>query len=359
MKIKACLAAGLLMASATWASAQTPFYQGKVLTLLINYGVGGNADTEARVYQRHLAKHIAGKPDIIIQNAPGAGGFTAMNMLGLGINVKADGLTAGYFTTSAIAPLIDDPALKVKMSDFAIIGGARGWNMVYARKDLIPGGLTKPEDFIKAKSIYLAGYSRASSHDTRLRLAMEIFDMPYTVVTGFPGTAQINKAMLQNEINVTGSSLPGYMTQVVPQIMQTGVGVPLFQYPVIGKDGKATGNPALEKFGMETMDKVYQRAFGKPPSGPKWEALLLMSDIGTQMQRGLMLPKAAPQEAVSALRAAFSAIMKDEAFIEDYKKVTSEEPDLVRGEDLLPLFDRMSKVDPAIRKVLRDSIGNE
>ncbi len=359
MKLKTFLTAGLLIASATSTMAQTPFYQGKVLTLLINYGVGGNADTEARVYQRHLAKHIPGKPDIIIQNAPGAGGFTAMNMLGLGINVKADGFTAGYFTTSAIAPLIDDPALKVKMADFAIIGGARGWNMVYARKDLIPGGLTKPEDFIKAKSIYLAGYSRSSSHDTRLRLAMEIFNMPYTVVTGFPGTAQINKAMLQNEINVTGSSLPGYMTQVMPQIMQTGVGVPLFQYPVIGKDGKPRGNPALEKFGLETLDKVYERAFGKPPSGPKWEALLLMSDIGTQMQRGLMLPKGAPKEAVSALRLAFDGLMKDEGFIEDYKKVTSEEPDLVRGEDLLPLFDRMSKVDPAVRKVLRDSIGNE
>jgi hypothetical protein len=188
---------------------------------------------------------------------------------------------------------------------------------------------------------------------------MEIFEMPYTVVTGFPGTAQINKAMLQNEINVTGSSLPGYMTQVMPQIMQTGVGIPLFQYPVIGKDGKATGNAALEKFGMESMDKVYARAFGKPPSGPKWEALLLMSDIGTQMQRGLMLPKGAPKESVDALRLAFSSLMKDEAFIEDYKKVTSEEPDLVRGEDLLPLFERMDKVDPAVKKVLRDSIGTE
>ncbi|MDB5642484.1 MAG: hypothetical protein JWN07_1801 [Hyphomicrobiales bacterium] len=359
MKAAGLLAASLLCASATAAAAQTPFYQGKVLTLLINYGVGGNADTEARVYQRHLARHIAGKPDIIIQNAPGAGGFTAMNMLGLGINIKPDGLTAGYFTTSAIAPLIDDPALRVRMNDFAIIGGARGWNMVYARKDIVPGGLQKPEDFIKAKAIYLAGYSRASSHDTRLRLAMEIFGLPYTVVTGFPGTAQINKAMLQNEVNLSGSSLPGYMTQVMPQLMQTGVGVPLFQYPVVGADGKPAGNPALEKFGMDSMDKVYERAFGKPPSGPKWDALLLMSDIATQMQRGLMLPKAAPPAAVDALRTAFDELRKDAAFIDDYKKVTSEEPDLVPGKDLLPLFERIDKVDPAIKKVLRDSIGND
>ena len=359
MKTASLLATCLMLACTMPGSAQAPVYQGKVLTLLINYGVGGNADTEARVYQRHLAKHIPGKPDIIIQNAPGAGGFTAMNMLGLGINVKPDGFTLGYFTTSAIAPLIDDPALKVRMNDFAIIGGARGWNMVYARKDLVPGGLQKPEDIIKAKSIYLAGYSRASSHDTRLRLAMEIFGLPYTVVTGFPGTAQINKAMLQNEINLSGTSLPGYMTQVLPQLMQTGVSMPLFQYPVIGADGQPRGNPALEKFGLDSMDKVYARAFGKPPSGPKWDALLLMSDIGTQMQRGLMLPKAAPQASVEILRAAFRDLMKDQAFIEDYKKVTSEEPDLVPGEDLLALFARIEKVDPAIKKVLRDSIGND
>ncbi len=357
--LRSLLAAGLLLSAPVSTLAQTPFYQGKVLTLLINYGVGGNADIEARVYQRHLGKHIAGKPDIIIQNAPGAGGFTAMNMLGLSISVKPDGYTAGYFTTSAIAPLIDDPALRVKMSDFTMIGGARGWNLVYARKDLIPGGIQKPEDFIKAKSVYLGGYSRASSHDTRLRLAMEIFGMPYTVVTGFPGTAQINKAMLQNEINLSGTSLPGFMTQVTPQIIGTGVGMPLFQYPVVGKSGEPTGNPALERQGIETMDKVYFKAFGKKPSGPKWEALLLMSDIGTQMQRGLMLPKAAPKDAAEALRAAFNALAKDESFIEDYKKVTSEEPDLVRAEELAPLFERIAKVDPAVKKILRESIGNE
>jgi hypothetical protein len=51
--------------------------------------------------------------------------------------------------------------------------------------------------------------------------------------------------------------------------------------------------------------------------------------------------------------------MKDQGFIEDYKKVTSEEPDLVPGEDLLALFARIEKVDPAIKKILRDSIGND
>src|SRR3974377_756300 len=48
------------------APASAQFYKGKTLTLLVNYGVGGNADTEARIYQRYLPKYIAGNPTVII-----------------------------------------------------------------------------------------------------------------------------------------------------------------------------------------------------------------------------------------------------------------------------------------------------
>src|SRR5689334_6513902 len=74
------------------APALAQFYKDKTLTLLVNYGVGGNADTEARVYQQHLAKYIPGHPTIIIRNMPGAGGVTAMNQLGLNIGSQPDGL---------------------------------------------------------------------------------------------------------------------------------------------------------------------------------------------------------------------------------------------------------------------------
>jgi hypothetical protein len=32
--------------------------------LIVNYGVGGNIDTEARILARHLPKHIPGSPTI-------------------------------------------------------------------------------------------------------------------------------------------------------------------------------------------------------------------------------------------------------------------------------------------------------
>jgi len=56
-------------------------------------------------------------------------GAAAMNQLGLNIASQPDGLTAGYFTTSATQSLIEDPALKVKLYDFIVIGAASGYNV--------------------------------------------------------------------------------------------------------------------------------------------------------------------------------------------------------------------------------------
>jgi tripartite-type tricarboxylate transporter receptor subunit TctC len=339
--------------------AFSQFYKDKTLTLLVNYGVGGNADTEARVYQQHLAKYIPGHPTIIIRNMPGAGGVTAMNQLGLNIGSLPDGLTLGYFTMSATVMITDDPVLKIKMEDLVPIAAARGWNVVYSRKDIVPGGYTKPADFPRATNIYAGGYSRASSQDTRLRLALEVMNLPYKMVTGFPGTAQLNKAMIQNEVNFTSSSLPGFQTTVIPQIIDTGIGITLFQFPVIGPDGRPSGNPALEKLGMPTFDKFYLEAFGKPASGPKFDAVLLVNDIGTKMQRGIFLPKGSPPEAVTALRSAVTAVAVDPDFIAEYHKITGEDPDLIGADDVERIFARIRNVSPEVKQVIKNSIAED
>jgi len=339
--------------------ALAQFYKDKTLTLLVNYGVGGNADTEARVYQQYLSKYIPGHPTIIIRNMPGAGGVTAMNQLGLNIGSLPDGLTFGYFTMSATVMMTDDPVLKIKTDDLVPIAAARGWNVAYARKDIVPGSYAKPADFARAQNIFAGGYSRASSQDTRLRLALEVMNLPYKMVTGFPGTAQLNKAMIQNEVNFTSSSLPGFTTQAIPQIINTGIGVTLFQFPVIGPDGKPNGNEALEKAGLPPFDKFYQEVFGKPPSGLKFDALLLVSDVGSKMQRGMFLPKGSPPEAVAALRQAFVGVAADPDFVADYHKITGEDPDLVRADEVERIFDRIRKIAPDVKQVLKDSIAED
>ena len=75
------------------AFAQTNFYQGKTVRIIVGNLPGDTHDLFARAYSRSMGKHILGNPAILVQNMPGAGGMIAANHV---YNVaKPDGLTLG------------------------------------------------------------------------------------------------------------------------------------------------------------------------------------------------------------------------------------------------------------------------
>src|SRR5918996_356384 len=72
---------GLLLAMAALATAhaQSSFYQGKTITVIVGYQSGDGYDIWARLLAAHLPKHIPGQPAMIVQNMPGAGSRIAAN----------------------------------------------------------------------------------------------------------------------------------------------------------------------------------------------------------------------------------------------------------------------------------------
>ena len=105
----------------TRAALAAPYYEGKVLTIVVGYGPGGGYDRVARLLAKHLPKHIPGKPSVIVENMPGAASMMAANHL---YNKAApDGLTIGIAATATHAV---NPWLYSKMpyraaTDFAPI----------------------------------------------------------------------------------------------------------------------------------------------------------------------------------------------------------------------------------------------
>ena len=73
--------------------AQTPYFQGKTIRLVVGYPAGSAHDIWARLIAPQLTKHIPGNPATIVQIMPGAGSMTAANYV---YNIaKPDGLTIG------------------------------------------------------------------------------------------------------------------------------------------------------------------------------------------------------------------------------------------------------------------------
>jgi len=350
------LAVGAALAAAP-AAAQ--FYAGNTVTMVINYDAGGNADIQGRIFVKYLPKYIPGNPTFIIQNVPGAGGVTAMNLVGQKAgSYKPDGMTLGYFTFNGMGLLIDDPSIRVKMSDFDFIGGLGGWNVAYIRKEALPDP-KRPASIAQAKNIFAGGYAPSSSHDTRIRMTLEMMGTQFKMVTGFPGATQVNKAIQQNELNYTVSSLPGWASIVVPQLLEPGIVVPVWQYPVHGPNGSFRSNANLTKLGIPTFIDVYKDAFGKMPSGPLFESFMIINDLSTKVERAALMPSGSPKEAVQQMRAAFVAVGKDKGFIEEFQRVIKDQPDVTSAEEGQEVLAKLSSVSPEIKATLKHEAGVE
>ena len=61
--------------------AQTPFYQGKTVTIIVGTKAGDVYDLYPRLVAEFLPKYIPGNPNVIIQNVAGAAGLIATNQV--------------------------------------------------------------------------------------------------------------------------------------------------------------------------------------------------------------------------------------------------------------------------------------
>lgn len=339
-------------------SAQAQYFKGKVITLIINYAAGGNADTEGRIFERHLSKHLEGKPTIVVQNIPGAGGLQAINQMGLGVGIKDPSLTLGFFTFNPIAVLVDDPVLRVKVDTFPLVAGVGAYYVAYGRKDALPGE-RRPQDMAKATNINAAGYSRHSNHDIRLRLMFELMGTGYKVVTGFQSIGAVNVAIEQNEINFMLSTTPGYETQAVPNLINKGVAMPFWQMGAKSPDGRISGSEKIKAQGVKYFEEVYQDAYGKPPSGPLYQAMLVTDNLSAEIARVATMPPGAAKEAVEEIRRAFLALQTDQAFIDEYQRVIKADPILISGEAAQKtLGDALRNATPEVKAILKEAGGD-
>ena len=93
--------------------SQTPYYQGKTITIVRGGEPGGSGDMQARALIPFLKKYIPGNPTIVVENMPGAAGMKAVNHIystakpdGLSITAVGSGLASGAILGSPGADTI-------------------------------------------------------------------------------------------------------------------------------------------------------------------------------------------------------------------------------------------------------------
>jgi tripartite-type tricarboxylate transporter receptor subunit TctC len=338
----ALAAAGVLS-----APADAQYYRGKTITVIINYPPGGANDIEGRIIARHLPKHIAGKPRIIVKNTAGGGGNIGVNYLGE--IAKPDGLTMGYVTWNVIAAMLGDPGLRVRYSDLVLIAGVPNPVVFYARRDTAPG-LKQPADIVKAKPFKALSLDTSNTNTIHQALAYDVIGAKYIAVAGYRGLKEVETAVLQGEGQAGNISLPGWAGSSAPALVNSGIALPLWQLNGAGPDGSIARFPAIPD--IPTFEEVYQQVHGKKPSGIEYETLRLLIDSLTNMFRTAFMPPKTVPAAVKEMRAAFVTLFQDREFLSDYQRAVRTEPRLVKGEDGEKIMGRLAGVKPEIKTFL-------
>ena len=334
-----------------FAAEKPPLYQGKTINIIINFAAGGPTDIESRIFAKHLTKHIPGQPTVTVQAMGGGGGLIAVNYMGE--VAKPDGLTAAYFTGSLFQHQIKDPALRVDIAKFGFITGVHGVTVSYIRADVSPG-MKRPMDFLKAQKFRAAGLGISSSKDVRFRLSFDLLGLKYDYVTGYNNSSDARLAVQRGEAHYHDETLPSYRTQVEPQMVKTGMVVPLYYTDLVAPSGEILVSRDVPE--LQPFTHFYREAFGKMPSGIKYESLKAANMSSTNMTRMFLMPPKAPPETIGILRKAFDSLSRDQDFLQEAIATMRFQPRFEVGEAGEQLFKRASQASPEVVNFLRKYI---
>jgi tripartite-type tricarboxylate transporter receptor subunit TctC len=174
------------------------FYQGKRITIIVQYSTGGSFDIHARWLARHLPKYTG--TDVIVQNVPGGGGVIGYNKL---FQSAPDGLTLLTAHTKMIAfELSERKGVKYKFSEFAFLGRTMGSDTALIIKKDMPTDLN---DLRKMKRIRVG----ASSPFYEGLFAEALGLKNLTIVPGYGGFSERIAAIMRGELEATVGSVTG------------------------------------------------------------------------------------------------------------------------------------------------------
>jgi len=190
-------------AFAQQASAQSvaEFYRGKTIMIVVGSDVGGGYDLTARTVARHLARHIPGRPNIMVENRPGAGSIIASNYV-YEIAPK-DGTVIGAVQRPIPSQvLFGDTGVRFDVRKMQWIGSTTNELGVVVAWHTAPH---KTIDDVLKREMIVGGPGPASDAELLPRAMNKVLGTRFKIVSGYKGMAQLVLAMEREEIHGIGN----------------------------------------------------------------------------------------------------------------------------------------------------------
>jgi tripartite-type tricarboxylate transporter receptor subunit TctC len=330
--------AGLaLLASAVQATTPEVYKKGKPLRIVVSAAAGGGFDAYSRAIARHIGKHIAGGPSVIVENMPGAGGLIAANHVYK--VAKPDGLTIGNFSGGLVSQqLLEGPGIEFDARKFEWIGVPVKDHVVCVMTKA--SAITSVDAWRAAKTPLKLGATGpgTNTHDTPKVLAAAL-GLPIQVVAGYKGTADVRLA-------ADGGELAGGC----------------WAWESI----KVTWRQALASGEATAVLQAAPKAHADLPRVPIAIDLARTDEARQLIKVGIhdvaaitrlyTLPPGTPRERVQLLRKAFMETLKDPEFLAEAEK-SKLDIDPVSGEEVAKTVAQLFELSPTVIAKLKAALS--
>jgi len=263
---------------------------GQTITLVVGVGPGGGYDAYVRLLAPFLADALGAT--VVVSNETGAGGLVALNNL---LNAPADGTRIMLINGVGIAGsvLAEADGVTFDLDGLGYIG------RMYAGTKLIAAGTNSPftswADVIGSTTPFVYGASGpgASTYVEPVVL-MELLGLPYEIITGYAGSADIQAAMAAGEVDGLSLDLDSIIRTI-----NAGDATGLVLMGARERDPSVPDVPVLYEFDLS------------PDQLASVDALTALIEYG----RTLVVHPDTPAPIIELLSSAIESILTSQAFI--------------------------------------------
>jgi tripartite-type tricarboxylate transporter receptor subunit TctC len=280
------------MAVATPASA---FFEGKTVTVIVPSGSGGTFHLYGQLVQRHIGKHLPGKPNVVVQNRPGAGGVKAANYMAAA--APKDGTVIAEINPgSVIIPLMRKVRFDPRAFNWIGTLSVRTYTLGVWH-DVKANTIDKQK-----KTEVIMGASGVGSLNFQLPTFLNsVVGTKYKMIKGYKGGGAINLAMERGEVQGRGNFYSGY----------------LGAKPYWLRDRKVQLFATIGPVRPEVKDVPRLRDIVKGELNQKMLGLL---EVGFNIGQAFYVPPGTPKDRVAVIRKAFTSLLQDKEMLAEAAK---------------------------------------
>jgi tripartite-type tricarboxylate transporter receptor subunit TctC len=275
-----------------------PYYEGKVIKIVVGFPPGGGYDRMARILAKYIPKYIPGKPTAIVENMPGASGMIAANYI---YNMaKPDGLTLGAINrVTPAAQLLKIEGVKFDMLKYSWIGSAAVETSAFVVRTDLP--YKTYEDVKKVKEFNVGATGPGDTTYNFAILIKQFLGVNLKITTGYPGTPDIVLATERKEVDGYAGAYSSQRPHIARGLIR----------PILRTD---IPSPGIEK--LPSAEDLAADPMGK--------TIFKMYSVSDRVGRPYVASPGTPAEIMNTLRDAFAKMTKDPDLQQEADKMMME-----------------------------------